>query len=1398
MNECQIKGNFIMEELYMKPKTRLKENHLFNSPHKLLALIIFLLNLNAVAQWDTQSPIPTYLEVRGVGSSAPHRVFIATDDNPFDNGGALFESTDGGITWDQRNIPINLNEPLFGIFFLDSQNGWAYGDNNYRTTDGGTNWTQIPFLGSTYFMEFYTTNFGFASASDYFISYDGGNSWVTSPNNIFDFDFINEQTALGIANSGVYRTTDGGVTFTIVHAGDAKAVVFLSSAVAVSIVDGMFLRSTDAGMTWTLGASADGRSHLVVVSNDIVLAWGRAGSYPNFDDRVFRSVDGGQTWTDLGEIMDPGTYSGSFAFAVPDVQTVVASDGAGSMFHSIDAGQTWTQSFLSPSGPQPNYLTNSTPVFADSQTGYFGFGGGFVIKTIDGGASWTQISSGTGLRLNDIDRFANGNMIAVGDDGTLLTNINGNSQWILKTAFSQYDIVAVDIIGPNEVVLLDEVGQVFRSTDAGNTWSVANSVPPNLSPAEDVHFTTILDGWVLGQGFDPPGVLYHTTDGGDTWTAVHGFGGAYVALDIEGTNIWVANVTGRYYRSTDSGATWTQGDIPGSPHQILDMDFFDENIGYAVGWWGEAFRSSDGGVTWQVLPTPYENDQLTDIYLIGPDEFWVSTNENTCYYTANGGIGWSVLEIGSTGYGTFSAIVANTVDNAWAVGEQGYIEHFTGPPPPPLNQPPLASFEYNATGLSVDFTDTSIDLDGTIVAWYWDFDDGNFSTDQNPTHVYAEANTYWVELTVTDDDGATGIGSGILTVQPLPGGTYGDFTEMTPLDSVFVTPQDEDFWVITTAPADYDTDGDLDIAVLGYYVVYYQSVEYRLLLLVNNGPADSTEWNFSYIDVPLGSLTTGSSDMAWGDVDGDGDLDLAVGTDGYTVIYRNDSGTLNLSDTNLPGYWEDNDQAEFDLRSITWADYDNDGDQDLLIPSVWNDTTYSFRTALMRNDGPNGTGGWTFTETDSVFSPTSHAQSAWADYDGDQDLDLLLINIAPLTDDGFIRRYRNEGNGVFVGEDILDSLTIDHGEAQWGDYDADGDLDILVVGDVMGVWNQVLRIYRNDNENYVPIEVIPCPFCEGWFDLTAATWADYDSDGDMDILLAGNYNSGSFIEGRARIYTNSAGIFTGDSSNTLPAPRASGDRGGTFSWFDLDNDGDLDYFIAGRYFVPGGNGLVEAQMHLYRNDVVEQNEAPSMPTGLTATVQSENSVFFSWNPANDDHTPAPAITYDILIVRNGTHVPIGTNRSTDIILTRLPEPGNISAVTEWSLTGLQDGNYEWRLRAVDAAYVGSDVAVGEFSLGVVSVSDFLDNLPRSYSIEQNYPNPFNPATIIRYSIPKEGLVTLKVYNAIGKEIVSLVNEVKQAGYYNLKFDASLLPSGVYFYRLQAGVFVETKKMVLIK
>jgi hypothetical protein len=95
-------------------------------------------------------------------------------------------------------------------------------------------------------------------------------------------------------------------------------------------------------------------------------------------------------------------------------------------------------------------------------------------------------------------------------------------------------------------------------------------------------------------------------------------------------------------------------------------------------------------------------------------------------------------------------------------------------------------------------------------------------------------------------------------------------------------------------------------------------------------------------------------------------------------------------------------------------------------------------------------------------------------------------------------------------------------------------------------------------------------------------------------------------------------------------------------------------------------------------------------------------------------------------------------------------------------------------------------------------NDFVDGISGSYKLNVNYPNPFNPNTIIKYQIPEISFVTLKVYDVLGSEVATLISEEKDVGNYEVEFDATSLSSGIYFYRLRAGQFVETKKMVLMK
>ena len=122
--------------------------------------------------------------------------------------------------------------------------------------------------------------------------------------------------------------------------------------------------------------------------------------------------------------------------------------------------------------------------------------------------------------------------------------------------------------------------------------------------------------------------------------------------------------------------------------------------------------------------------------------------------------------------------------------------------------------------------------------------------------------------------------------------------------------------------------------------------------------------------------------------------------------------------------------------------------------------------------------------------------------------------------------------------------------------------------------------------------------------------------------------------------------------------------------------------------------------------------------------------------------------------------------------------------------------------------------MGVGSVGAISSTDYLTikyvqgpvaiiqddfSIPASFSLSQNYPNPFNPTTIIQYSISSRQFVSLKVYDLLGREVATLVNEEKPAGNYEVEFDGTDFPSGIYFYHLSIdNRYNETRKMVLLK
>ena len=144
---------------------------------------------------------------------------------------------------------------------------------------------------------------------------------------------------------------------------------------------------------------------------------------------------------------------------------------------------------------------------------------------------------------------------------------------------------------------------------------------------------------------------------------------------------------------------------------------------------------------------------------------------------------------------------------------------------------------------------------------------------------------------------------------------------------------------------------------------------------------------------------------------------------------------------------------------------------------------------------------------------------------------------------------------------------------------------------------------------------------------------------------------------------------------------------------------------------------------------------------------------------------------------------------------------SLDAGLTWTIVSTPDSAFIFKMIFPDSLHgfgVGSDGAIIKYKPLISNVQDQGENVPEKFILQQNFPNPFNPTAKIRYSIPQLSYVVLKVFDVLGNEIETLVDEVKQIGNYELIWNASYLSSGVYFYQIKASSFIETKKMVLIK
>jgi hypothetical protein len=540
----------------------------------------------------------------------------------------------------------------------------------------------------------------------------------------------------------------------------------------------------------------------------------------------------------------------------------------------------------------------------------------------------------------------------------------------------------------------------------------------------------------------------------------------------------------------------------------------------------------------------------------------------------------------------------------------------------------------------------------------------------------------------------------------------------------------------------------------------------------------------------------------WGDYDNDGLVDvLLAGTiqgatnipDGrFTRLYHNAGGGL-FQDTGVAF-------PQLDNVSAAWGDYDNDGDLDLLISGRADGTNGPVNvTAVYRNDGCNH-----FTLLPTSLEPLAQGSVAWVDYDNDGALDIFVTGLRADGTNWVSQLYHNNGDGTFSLAPV--SLpAIANGRGSWGDYDNDGDADLLLAGPA------ATYLLRNDGGIFVNTSVsIPAQH------RVISSWGDFNGDGGLDfitssatypsVIFGPDYhpsltrNDGSGGLTSAFDYSLDMWLFSaswGDIDNSgracvvvsgwvplLPGGGVWGSATKVFiylgsswqevftlggwdnrseTWVDFNGDGALDIFTS-------GGGLTT----FWTNDLAFHRDFPQLPLNPTTTFTALDEVMLSWQAPSNTPATGRGLSYNLRVGRTPGGLEVVSPMADPTTGKRLiQDMGNASTSKRWRLSALPPGTYYWSVQSIGQSYTGSPFSP-EAVFTVTSSPPIMVTQPADQTIYAGGSANFTSAVIgtkpLAYQWRKDGVALSENGTFLGtaSPVLTVTNaQPAQAGAYDL-------------------------------